>query len=145
MAHRKRKYISLKERLAATLACLLPQSERDRMRRGQLRTEYILSLFEFHHVVPHAPPFNGSDKWWNLHPMDKDEHRARSKGLRSDTSVVAKVKRLRAAPQAVAGKPKSAKGRVDAPGPRKRTTGLPMAGTVASGWRKKLNGEVVRR
>src|SRR5258705_12313591 len=99
---RKRKAVKSKDKLASALAMLLPQSERDRMRRGQLRAEYSLSLFEFHHIVFHA--HGGSDDWWNLHPMEKDEHRARSKGLRSDTSVVAKVKRVRQPSQAVSGK-----------------------------------------
>jgi len=51
---------------------------------------------------------------------------------------------LRAAPQAVAGKPKAAKGRIDAPGPRKRIQGRPTRAWGRPGWRKKVNGEVVR-
>lgn len=138
---RKRKAIKSKDKLASALAMLLPQSERDRMRRGQLRAEYILSLFEFHHIVFHA--HGGSDDWWNLHPMDKDEHRARSKGLRSDTSVVAKVKRLRQSPQAVAGKPKPKVGKTPRVA-RRRITDVPKRSWGAPGLRRKVNGEVVR-
>src|SRR5882724_11279863 len=99
---RKRKAIKSRDKLAAALACLLPQTERDILRVARAPAEVVLARFEFHHVVPHCAPFNGSDSWWNLDAMPKKSHRARSKGLRSDTSVIAKVKRLRQSPQAVA-------------------------------------------
>ncbi len=140
MARRKRKHIPLKEKLAVALVRLLPLHEQRELRHAKGSASTVLKLFHFDHIVLHA--HDGSDKWWNLDAMQVHLHREKS---RRDTSIVAKVKRLRRAPQAVAGKPKLAKGGVDAPRPRRRTTGRPMAGTIASGWRKKLNGDVVRR
>lgn len=136
---RKRKHVNLTQKLAATLACLMPQAERDVLRAARAPAEVVLARFQFHHVVYHAPPFNGSDKWWNLHPMPNKAHRERSG---RDTSAIAKVKRLRDAPAVAAGKPKpkaakhrAAKGRTrDRPA---RSWGIP-------GLRRKLNGEVVR-
>ena len=118
MARRKRKHIPLKTKLAAALACLLPQSERDSARADKVKAEHILSWFEFHHIVFHA--HDGSDEWWNLHPLVMDLHRKRSKGPRSDTSVIAKVKRLRATPVIAAGLPKPRYIMIDIPSRPKR-------------------------
>lgn len=129
----------MKQRLAAALACLLPPMRRDELRRLHAKAEDVLSLFEFDHVVLHA--HDGSDEWWNLDPKHVAAHREKS---RRDTSIVAKVKRLCQAPQAVAGKPKLKVGktaRVDG----RRATDVPRSFWGIPGLRKKLNGEVVRR
>jgi hypothetical protein len=81
----------MKTKLAATLACLLPQSERDEYRRGRVSAETILRLFEFDHVRLHA--LGGTDKWFDLDPKLHAVHREKS---RRDTAIVAKVKRLAA-------------------------------------------------
>src|SRR5258706_14121138 len=103
----------MKTKLAAALACLLPQRDRDILRACAVPADDILRRFEWDHVRLHA--FGGSDAWQNIDPKLKEVHREKS---RRDTSIVAKVKRLRQAPQAGAGKPNPPKGRVDAPGAR---------------------------
>jgi hypothetical protein len=140
MAKRKRKHIPLKTKLAAALACMLPDGIETIARHGNWTENDILAMFEWDHIVLHS--WGGGDEWFNLHPMMKAEHRAKS---RLDTKRAAKVKRIRQAPQAVAGMPKPARARVDASKPVKRTTDRPMAGTVASGWRRKFDGRVERR
>lgn len=87
MPKRKRKGLTLTDKLAATLACLLPAEQRDDLRKRRLPAKVLLSLFEFHHIQFHS--LDGSDDWYNLHPMQKEDHRVRSK---SDTSVVAKIR-----------------------------------------------------
>lgn len=86
---RKRKAIPLGEQLGAALACLLPQEIRDELRLRKAPWRQVRSLFEMHHIVLHA--HDGSDRWHNLHPMLKEEHRERSK---IDTSIAAKTRRL---------------------------------------------------
>jgi hypothetical protein len=88
---RKRKHISLTTKLAAALSCLLPQTERDELRRGKAAASVVLSCFEFDHIVLHA--HDGSDQWWNLDPKLKSIHRIKS---RRDAAIIAKVKRLAA-------------------------------------------------
>ena len=95
---RRRAHVSLKTKLAAALACLLPGAERDVYRAGKLPADAIIRLFQFDHIVLHAPPFNGSDEWHNLDPKLTLVHREKS---RRDTAIVAKTKRL-VARQAVA-------------------------------------------
>ena len=85
---RKRKSLTLTDKLAATLACLLPPEQRNDLRERKVDAKQVIALFEFHHIVFHA--IDGDDAWHNLHPMQKKDHRVRSK---SDTSVVAKVRR----------------------------------------------------
>lgn len=93
MSRRPRAYIPLTERLAAALACLLPQEQRDDLRARRVPARVVVALFEVDHLVLHAPPFNGSDKWHNLDPKLKAPHREKS---RRDTIIVAKTKRLAA-------------------------------------------------
>lgn len=88
---RKRDYIPLSEKLAAALSMLLSQADRDAMRGAQMPAKAVLSLFQFDHTVFHAPPFNGSDKWWNLTPLQKKPHQEKT---RSDISAMAKVNRI---------------------------------------------------
>lgn len=86
----ERAYIPFPERLAATLACLLPQEQRDQMRRARVEAQAVISLFHFDHIELHA--IGGSDLWWNLDPKEVAPHREKSRG---DTSIVAKSKRIR--------------------------------------------------
>lgn len=91
MARRKRDYIPYSERLAAALACLLPQAERDQWRAAKMDASCILDLFTFDHIHLHA--LEGADAWWNLDPKLRAPHREKS---RKDTGIVAKTKRLSA-------------------------------------------------
>jgi len=141
---RKRKAVKSKDKLAAALSMLLPQTERDILRAARAPAAVVLARFEFHHVIPHCAPFSGSDAWWNLDAMPKKAHRARSRGLMSDTSIIAKVKRLRQAPAVVAGKPKTMVGKTTKVDGR-RATDVPRRSWGIPGMRKKLSGEVVRR
>jgi hypothetical protein len=90
----KRHHIPLKTKLAAALACLLPQADRDYYRRRNVPADEILRLFEWDHVSLHC--FGGSDLWWNLDPKSKAAHREKS---RRDTGIAAKVRRLSAREQ----------------------------------------------
>ena len=85
----KRKYIPLRERYAAALACLLPQEDRDFFRRTHSPAASVIARFEIDHITLFA--FGGRDKWWNLDPKLKPAHREKS---RRDTSIVAKAKRI---------------------------------------------------
>ena len=86
----KRSYVPLPERLAATLACLLPQEQRDDLRRRKVKAEAVLALFHFDHVIFHA--HGGADKWWNLDPKLVAEHR--EKTAKIDVPAIAKGKRI---------------------------------------------------
>jgi hypothetical protein len=86
---KRRKYIPLRERYAAALACLLPQELRDLYRHKHVAASVIISQFEIDHIVLHA--FDGSDAWWNLDPKLKPAHREKS---RRDTSIAAKALRI---------------------------------------------------
>jgi hypothetical protein len=101
---RKREYIRMPDRLAAALALLLPQDQRDDLRSRKVKAEQVIRLFEMdHHPILHA--FGGPGLWWNLEPKLKRPHREKSA---QDTSIVAKVKRLKAAHTVLAGVPKAA-------------------------------------
>lgn len=86
---RKRNYIPLPEKLAATLACLLPQADRDDLRNRKVPASAIIALFQFDHLALHSS--GGDDGWHNLHPLLVAEHREKSK---RDTSIAAKAKRI---------------------------------------------------
>lgn len=90
MSRRPRKHISLTERLAAALACLLPQDQRDDLRARKVTAKTVLALFEMDHIVLFA--LGGSDHWSNIDPKLRAPHREKS---RRDTSIVAKVKRIK--------------------------------------------------
>ncbi len=89
----KRSYVPLPERLAATLACLLPQEQRDDLRRRKVTAKAVLALFHFDHVIFHA--HGGAAKWWNLDPKLVDVHR--EKTAKIDVPAIAKGKRIRRA------------------------------------------------
>lgn len=84
-----RAYIPYPTRLAAALACLLPQADRDALRVARVSADDVISLFDVHHVKFYA--LDTDNHWSNLHPMLRAEHKART---RKDIGTVAKVKRL---------------------------------------------------
>lgn len=88
----KRKAIPLKTKLAAALACLLPQSQRDELRANRVSPEMVISLFRHDHITPHAD--GGSDEWWNIDPLQTAVHE--EKTAKIDVPRIAKGKRLRA-------------------------------------------------
>lgn len=87
-----RAYIPYPERLAATLACLLPQDVRDQLRRDMVPAEQVIRRFHFHHIEHHAG--GGADDWHNLDPQQVDAHRERTAEI--DIPAIAKTKRLSA-------------------------------------------------
>lgn len=87
---RARKYISLRERLAAAYSMLLPQDQRDELRAAMVPAKHVLALFTDDHGILHA--LRGSDRWWNLTPRLRGPD-LKAKDAR-DTSIVAKVRRL---------------------------------------------------
>lgn len=86
---RRRKYIRLPQRLAAALAMLLPQEQRDFLRAQKARAKVVIGLFDFDHVVLYSHA--GSDMWHNLTPMLRAKHIEKT---RRDVAIVAKVKRI---------------------------------------------------
>ena len=138
--NRARKYIPLPERLAATLAMLLPAEQRDRLRASRAKADTVIALFEFDHVVLHA--LDGSDEWFNLTPTQVREHRSKS---RRDTSAVAKVDRIIAREN----EHREAVNRIIGRGTR--ITGAPtrvsrpFPGGRDSRWRRRMDGTVERR
>lgn len=88
---RPRKYVAIREKWAAALSMLLPQTQRDELRERKAPAKTVIGLFDQDHVVLHA--LGGEDRWWNFTPMLRAPHREKS---RRDTSIVAKVDRLSA-------------------------------------------------
>jgi hypothetical protein len=86
---RKRKAIPLSEQLAAALACLLPQSQRDELRHARVSAKQVIRMFSPDHIVLHC--MDGSDAWWNIDMKLRPAHAEKS---RRDTAIAAKVKRL---------------------------------------------------
>ena len=86
---RRRKHIPLTERLASALSLLLPQAVRDDLREQKVSAKKVIGLFDTDHNILHA--LDGADRWWNLTPMLRPEHREKA---RKDTSIVAKVRRI---------------------------------------------------
>lgn len=84
-----RAYIPYPHRLAAALACLLPQEVRDDLRKRRVDPKEVEALFDMHHVTFHA--LEANDHWANLHPMIRAEHKERT---RKDIGAIAKTKRL---------------------------------------------------
>jgi hypothetical protein len=95
---RHRKAIRKDEYLAAALACLLPQDQRDALRRAKVPAKDVIRLFSPDHIGLHCFEAPDRDAWHNLHPRLRPDHREKS---RRDTTIAAKVVRLR---QAIAAK-----------------------------------------
>jgi len=86
----KRKHITLKTKLAATLRRLGDIPYRD----AKLMTEdQIISLYQFDHNILHETKHPDRDKWWNLEPLLIRAHRKKTK---RDAHVIAKGRRIRA-------------------------------------------------
>jgi hypothetical protein len=93
MTRPPRRHIPLEQRLAAALACLLPQDERDKLRAAHASASSVLRLFTDDHIGLHAFCARDRDKWWNLDPRRRGpDLKAKD---RTDTSRAAKVKRIR--------------------------------------------------
>jgi hypothetical protein len=86
---RKRKAIPLEQQLAAALACLLSQDQRDALRAAKVPAKQVIRLFSPDHIWLYS--LGGPDLWWNLDPKLRPAHAQKSRG---DTSIAAKVKRL---------------------------------------------------
>lgn len=84
-----RAYIPYPHRLAAALACLLPQDVRDDLRKRRVDPKEVEALFEDHHIKFYA--LDPDNHWSNLHPMLRAEHKERT---RKDIGAIAKTKRL---------------------------------------------------
>lgn len=89
---RARKYVSLREKLAAALSMLLPQEVRDDLRARKVPAKVVIGMFDQDHVIFHA--IGGPDKWWNFTPMLRGPHREKS---RRDKSTISKMDRVSAA------------------------------------------------
>jgi hypothetical protein len=85
-----RAYIPYPQRLAAALACLLPQWQRDYLRRHKVDAGVVERLFHFHHIEAHAN--GGSSAWHNLHPMLIQLHHELTRKI--DIPRIAKGKRI---------------------------------------------------
>lgn len=84
-----RSYITYPHRLAAALACLLPQDMRDDLRKRRVDPKEVEACFDIHHIRFHA--LVPDSHWSNLHPMIRAEHKERT---RKDIGAIAKTKRL---------------------------------------------------
>ena len=89
MTSRKRKHIPLAEQLAAALACLLPQEQRDELRARRVPARQVIRLFSPDHLILHA--WDGPDRWWNIDPKLREVHKTKSA---KDTSRAFKAKRI---------------------------------------------------
>jgi hypothetical protein len=80
--------------LATALSCLLSYEERTALRRAKVSAESVIALFEMHHIRHHALNADDPevDAWHNLHPMLREDHKAR---FAQDAAAIAKVKRIR--------------------------------------------------
>jgi hypothetical protein len=91
----RRKSIPLSEQLASALACLLPQAQRDELRAAKVSAQQVIRFFTMDHIGLHCFEEPDRDKWHNITPMLRGPHKEKS---RRDTSIAAKVKRLRDKP-----------------------------------------------
>lgn len=87
----KRKAIRKDEYLAAVLACLLPQEQRDALRAAKVPAQTVIRLFSPDHIGLHCFEDPRRDKWHNLTPILRGPHKEKS---RKDCAIAAKVKRL---------------------------------------------------
>jgi len=135
---RKRKRPRLDEQLAAALALLLPESVRSDLRDRRVPAKSIIARFEMHHVVLHT--WDGSDQWWNLLPMARQDHRDRTP---KDQSAVAKVKRIAPEHEAFRNRLLAKVGQVDDVTPRGRpayritSRGFPKRKEFRFDWKSK--------
>jgi hypothetical protein len=87
----KRKHISLKTKLAATLLRLpggVPYNDAKQMTEDQ-----IISLYHFDHNIFHESGHPDADRFWNLTPLPIKAHREKTK---RDRKIIDKGRRIRA-------------------------------------------------
>ena len=85
----KRKHISLKTKLAATLLRLGQVPYND---AKQMTPDQIISLYHFDHNILHETNLPERDSFWNLEPLLIRTHREKT---RRDATVIAKGRRIR--------------------------------------------------
>lgn len=144
----KRDHISLTTKLAAVLLEMKVADEAgnlvpliDREMAKQMTADQIVSLWQWdHHPVPKA--LGGSDHPTNLTPRPIIEHRIKT--AKVDVPTIAKSNRLSAQHQEFQRKMLARTGQAEAAeeAPRRKAV---IAGSKASGFKKKLNGRVERR
>jgi hypothetical protein len=125
-----RKAIGLRTKLASALLQMLRPNGDGTFARiiphehaKLMSDEQIISLFHFdHYPIPHA--HGGPDEAWNLDPLPIAEHRNKTRV--ADIPAIAKSKRIRERSMGI------------------KRTSRPLAGTRASGLRKRMNGNVER-
>lgn len=114
----KRRPISLKTKLAATLRAMLVPDDRDVLvpvvpfeQAKSMTDEQIIALFDFDHVHPVA--LGGDNHHSNLVPMPRELHRAKT--AKTDVPRIAKSKRLTKAHEETRRKMLAKAGQVEAP------------------------------
>lgn len=94
------RYIPVIQRMAAFASMLLPETERNELRKRRALASEVLERFEMHHILyftwgitPTNPPDDEFDVhgWYNLDPQLKADHRKRTQ---SDVGIIAKSKRI---------------------------------------------------
>ena len=153
MTTRKRKHFSRAARYAAVILDLKRGDGRpfiDRDRAKQMTANEIIEEFESltidAHVVAHA--LGGSTHPTNMTIMEKERHDRETRKI--DIPAIAKTKRL-AKSHTAHQSAMDAKNSVAADASkndtqkRRQWQSRPMAGTKASGLKKKMDGSVVRR
>ena len=146
----KRHPIPLKTRLAATLCQMLRPNAEGKLERvvdyrsaKAMTEDQVLSLFHFDHD-PIPKHRDGPDAHWNLTPRPIPEHR--EKTARIDAPEAAKDKRVVERQAEFRRKMLAKAGQTeDAPPSQRQKKGRPMPGSKRSGWKRKMNGELVRR
>lgn len=86
----KGRYIPSKQRLAVFASMMLPEAERNELRRRKASAEEVISRFDLHHVVYFT--WTKNNRWWNLDPQLKADHKQRTQ---TDIGIIAKSKRIR--------------------------------------------------
>ncbi len=144
----KRRSIPLKTRLAATLCQMLRPNEKGELEpvidfesAKNMTEDQVLSVFHFDHD-PIPKHRDGPDEHWNLVPRPIPEHRVKTQT--KDVPEAAKDKRITADNEAFRRRMLAKAGQGETEPPAKRRS-APIPGSKASPWKKKLNGEVVRR
>lgn len=83
------RYIPAQQRMAAFASMLLPEAERNELRKRKACAGEVLERFEMHHVIYHA--WTKENRWWNLDPQLKADHKRRTK---IDIAIIGKAKRI---------------------------------------------------
>ncbi len=86
------RYIPGKQREAAFASMMLPEKERNELRAREAAAQEVLSRFDLHHIKYFS--WGGSNRWHNIDPQLKADHKARTQ---TDIGIIAKSKRLKLA------------------------------------------------